>query len=78
MGTVFQSICAEISSEFETLLSDNSAMNFLERVCDMTGTLMISKYSKKAMKGLIVSKDIGICIGLVCYVMLWYNEYFHQ
>ena len=24
------------------------------------------------MKGLIVSMDIGICIGLICYVMLCY------
>lgn len=61
MGTVFQSICAEISSEFETLLSDNSAMNFLERVCDMTGTLMISKYSNDNINPTVAPNSLKIC-----------------
>lgn len=42
MGTIFQSISAEFSSDFEIYMSNEKAKTFLERVCDITGTLLIS------------------------------------
>lgn len=57
MGTVFQSISAELSAEFENLLSNNHARSFLERVCDLTGTLMISSSNNP----LVAPNSLKIC-----------------
>lgn len=41
MGAIFQSISAEFSSDFEMYMSNEKARSFLERVCEITGTLLI-------------------------------------